>query len=104
MPWNETAKTRFARPHGRFGSDSADEEWPLIEPFVPRPAKRGRPRATGLREVSDAIEFMLDTGCQWRSIPPRFPPSATVQYLFYSWRRDGVFARMLDGSAPSNAS
>ena len=29
--------------------------------------------------------------------PPCFPPSATVQYHFYSWRRDGVFARMLDG-------
>ena len=97
MPWNETTKTRFARPRGRFGSDSADEEWSLIEPFLPPPAKRGRPRATDLREVFNAIESMLDTGCRRRSIPPCFPPSATVQYYFYSWIRDGVFARMLDG-------
>ena len=97
MPWNETTKTRFARPRDRFGSDLTDEEWSLIEPFLPPPAKRGRPRTTDLREVFNAIEFMLDTGCQWRSIPPCFPPFTTVQYHFYSWIRDGVFARMLDG-------
>ena len=87
----------FARPRGRFGSDSADEEWSLAEPFLPRPEKRGRSRTTDLREVSDAVQFMLAAGCRRRSIPPCFPPSATVQHHFQSWRRDGVFARILDG-------
>ena len=96
MPWDETTKTQYARPRDRLGSDLTDEEWSLIEPHLPPPAKRGRPRTTDLREVFNAIQYMLDAGCQWRLIPPCFPPSATVQYYFYSWRRNGVFARILD--------
>ena len=96
MPWNETAKTEFARPRDRFGSDLTDEEWNLVKPCLPPPAKRGRPRKTDLREVADAIQFVLATGCQWRAIPPCFPPSATVQYYFYAWSRNGVIDRMTD--------
>ena len=59
----------------------------LNRPVSFPPAKKGRPRTTDLREVFNAIKFVLDTGCQWRSIPPCFPPSATVQYYFYSLRR-----------------
>ena len=96
MPWNETTKTQFARPRVRFESDVTDEEWNLVEPCLPPPANRGRPRKTDLREVSDAIQFMLGAGCQWRALPLCFPPSATVQYYFYLWSRDGVLARMMD--------
>ena len=96
MPWNETTKTQYMRPRARFPSDLTDAEWALIKPCLPSPAKRGRPRKTDLREVANAIQCMLDTGCQWRSIPPCFPPSATVQNYFYAWCRNGIFARMLD--------
>ena len=51
---------------------------------------------TDLREVSDAIQHTLATGCQWRAIPHCFPPAATVQYYFYAWSRNGVIARMMD--------
>ena len=54
------------------------------------------PRKTDLREVSDAIQHMRDTGCQWWALPPCFPPSATVRQYFHLWRRDGNFARMMD--------
>ena len=96
MPWNETTKDQFARPRDGFESDLTDEEWALIEPCLPRPAKKGRPRTTDLREVFNAIQFMLHTGCQWRSIPPCFLPSATIQHYFHSWRRNGIFAGMAD--------
>ena len=96
MPWNEATKTQYTRPRDRFESDLTDEEWNLVEPCLPPPAKRGRPRKTDLREVSDAIQYVRDTGCQWRAIPHCFPPAATVQYYFYLWCREGVFARMMD--------
>ena len=96
MPWNETTKTKFARPRDRFESDLTDEEWNLVEPCLPPPSKRGRPRKTDLREVADAIQFVLATGCQWRAIPPCFPSAATVQYYFYAWSRNGVIDRMTD--------
>ena len=41
-------------------------------------------------------QFVLATGCQWRAIPPCFPPSATVQYYFYAWSRNGIVDRMTD--------
>ena len=96
MPWNETAKTQFARPRDRFGSDLTDEEWNLVEPCLPPQARRGRPRKTDLREVADAIQYVRDTGCQWRALPPCFPAAATVQYYFHLWSREGIFARMMD--------
>ena len=55
------------------------------------------PRKTDLREVFNAIQYMRDTGCRWRTIPPCFPLAATVQYYFHLWRDNGVFARMMDG-------
>ena len=97
MPWNETTKTEYTRPRARFESDLTDEEWILVEPCLPPPAKRGRPRKTDLREVFNAIQYVRDTGCQWRAIPPCFPPVTTVQYYFYLWSREKVFARMMDG-------
>ena len=96
MPWNETTKTQFARPQARFGSDLTDEEWNLVKPCLPPPSKRGRPRTTDLREVADAIQYMLATGCQWWAIPPCFPSAATVQHYFYAWSRNGVIDRMTD--------
>ena len=56
----------------------------------------GRPRSTDLRRVFDAIQYMLASGCQWRLIPPCYPPFATVQNDFYAWSRGGVLERMLD--------
>ena len=96
MPWNETTKTEYTRPRDRFESDLTDEEWNLVKPCLPPPAKRGRPRKTDLREVSDAIQFMLATGCQWRAIRHCFPPAATVQQYFYAWSRNGIVDRMTD--------
>ena len=96
MPWNETTKTQYTRPRDRFESDLTDEEWNLVEPCLPPPAKRGRPRKTNLREVFNAIQQVLATGCQWHAVPPCFPPAATIQYYFYAWSRDGVIDRMTD--------
>ena len=95
MPWNEATREQYTRPRDRFESDVSDEEWALVEPLLPRPSKMGRPRSTDLREVFNAVQYQLNTGCQWRAIPLCFPPSATVQNYFYRWRDTGVLARML---------
>ncbi len=72
--WTETTRIKYERRHSRYASDVTDEEWALIEPFLPVPGTIGRPRTTDLREVVNALFYMAATGCQWRMLPKEFPP------------------------------
>ena len=56
----------------------------------------GRPRKTDVRDVLDAILYLLRTGCQWRYLPIDFPPKSTVWRYFDRWRRDGTLDRIHD--------
>jgi transposase len=58
----------------------------LIAPHLPPEKDLGRPRTTDLREVVNALLYMVSTGCQWRMLPKDFPPFSTVQKYFYHWR------------------
>ncbi len=79
-----------------YPSDLNDQEWALLEPLIP-PAKRGgRPRTVHMREVLNAIFYVLKTGCQWRQLPRDFPPKGTVYHYFNTWRKDGTWARIND--------
>ena len=82
MSWNKAAQETYKRNGERFETDLTDEEWALIEPLLPPPSRMGRQRKTDLRDVFDAIQYMLGTGCQWRAIPKCFPPFTTVQNYF----------------------
>jgi transposase len=73
-----------------YPSDVTDAQWALIEPHLPAPPGGGRPRKTDLRDVVDAILYVLRTGCQWRYLPKDFPPKSTVWRYFDAWRRDGT--------------
>jgi transposase len=65
-------------------------EWAIVAPYMPEPHRHGRPRTTDLREVVNAILYVLVTGCQWRFLPQDFPPYSTVQGYFSAWRDDGT--------------
>jgi putative transposase len=43
-----------------------------------------------LREIFDAIFYMLKTGCQWRMLPKDFPKWQLVYYYFNKWKLDGT--------------
>jgi transposase len=81
----------YEREGQRYASDLTDAEWALIEPQMPAAKRLGRPRATELRAVLDAILYIARTGCQWRMLPKEFPPFTTVQGYFYDWRDNGLF-------------
>ena len=68
MSWNETTQAQHKRPLERFETDVTDAEWALVSALLPMPSRLGRPRCTDLREVLNAIQFMLGTGCQGRSV------------------------------------
>ena len=79
-----------------YPSDLTDDQWALIEPHLPAEADFGRPRKTAMRDVFDAILYILRTGCQWRYLPIDFPPRSTVWRYFDRWRRDGTLDRLHD--------
>ena len=79
----------------RYPSDLSDAQWALIEPHLPV-YPGGRPRITDLRDVVDAIFYVLRTGCQWRFLPKDFPPKSTVWRYFDEWRSDGTLELIHD--------
>ena len=91
MAWTKITRPRYQREGLRYGSDTTDPEWAIIEPLMPPPCERGRTRTTRLRDVVDAIFYIAQSGCQWRLLPKDFPPFTTVQRYFYTWRDDGTW-------------
>ena len=78
-----------------YGSDLTDKQWKLIEPHIPPEKDFGRPRTTNMREITNALLYMLRTGCQWDMIPEGFPPKSTVNGYFNAWKRDGTLDEIL---------
>src|SRR3712207_3969337 len=79
-----------------YPSDVSDEQWRLIEPHVPAAQPGGRPRTTGMRDVVDAVLYILRTGCQWRYLPKDFPPKSTAWRYFDEWRHNGTLDTIHD--------
>src|ERR1700733_900717 len=95
MAWTEITREQYRRDGLRYASDMTEAEWGLIKPFLPRACRRGRPRKTDLRNVVEAVLYILSTGCQWRALPQEFPPYSTVQGYFYAWRDTGRWQRIV---------
>src|SRR3990170_1089607 len=97
--WTEATRGRMARIEKktkRYPSDLTDEEWSSIEGLLPQPAKRGRKRTTDLREVVNAIRYMVRSGCEWRMLPVHFPPWQTVYWWFRRFVRLLLFRTIHD--------
>src|SRR5262249_47985440 len=79
----------------KYPSDVTDEQWALIKPLIPV-YPGGRPRKSDVRDVLDAILYLLRTGCPWRSLPKAFPPRSTVWRYFDEWRHNGTLEELHD--------
>ena len=85
-----------------YETDLTDEEWTILEPVLKRALygdktkTRGHPRHYPLREITNAILYVLKTGCQWRNLPHDLPPWKTVYYHFRRWEKRGVLAQIRD--------
>jgi transposase len=92
--WTASARVQYRRAGGRYASDVTDAEFALIEPLLPLPRSGGRPRTTALREVLNAVLYLLRTGCPWRMLPREFPPRSTVYGYFRRFGQEGVWHRI----------
>ncbi len=78
----------------RYASDLTDAEWEILKEYIPQAKTGGRPRSADLREVLNAIFYVLKTGCQWSMLPREFPPKGTVYHYFNTWRQSGLWERL----------
>jgi putative transposase len=79
-----------------YPSDLTDAEWEIVKPLIPPAKHGGRPRTVNMRDVLNAIIYLLKTGCQWDHLPHDFPPKGTVYHYFNTWRKDGTWVRIND--------
>ena len=75
--WTETTQPQYRRDGLRYASDVTDQEWAAIETLLPLLKQLGRPRTAPMRQVVNAMLYLLTTGCQWRLLPKEFPPFST---------------------------
>src|SRR3954469_9730754 len=78
-----------------YPSDVTDAQWALIEPHLPV-YPGGRPRTTDLRDVVNAVFYILRADCPWRYLPKDFPPKSTVWRYFDEWRHNGTLDAIHD--------
>ena len=77
-----------------YSTDLNDAEWSCLEPHLPAPKATGRPRLYPLREILDAIFYVVRSGCSWRLLPHDFPPWRSVYHYFRQFRLDGTWQRL----------
>src|ERR687892_1273864 len=77
-----------------YPTDLSDAEWERIEPHLPTPKAPGRPRVHSLREILNAIYYIVRSGCAWRLLPHEFPPWKTIHHYFRTWRIDGTWEQL----------
>ena len=92
--WTHENRAKYNRDHLRYPSDLTDDEWTLVEPFIPPAKPGGGKRRTDMRAVMNGVMYILSTGCQWRYLPKDFPPRSTVHNYFVWWQCDGVLDRI----------
>ena len=92
--WKSEHRSAAERRGLRCPSDLTDAEWALIEPMIPPARRGGRPRDVNVREVVNAIFYVLSTGCQWKALPKDLPPKSTAHYYFMLWDWDRTLERI----------
>jgi putative transposase len=86
--WTAATREQHKRDGLRFASDVMDADWALIESLLPPPL---RPEEWPMREIVNAIFYVLRGGIPWRMLPPCFRPYQTVYGWFAAWRDAGVW-------------
>jgi transposase len=78
-----------------YPTDVSDEEWAFVAPYLTLLREDCRQRRHDLREVFNALRWMIRAGAPWRLIPHEFPPWAAVHQQAQRWVAAGVFEAMV---------
>lgn len=92
--WTMEHRVSADRKGLRYPNDLTDAEWELVRGLIPPAKHGGRHREVNVREVLNAIFYVLSTGCQWKALPKDLPPKSTAHYYFMLWGWDGTLERI----------
>ena len=92
MTTQETTK----KPKKRYPSDVEDDEWQFIVPYLTMMTLDAIQRKYDLREVFNALRYLVKTGAPWRYLPDSFPPWWVVYQQTQRWIKAGCFEDMVD--------
>src|SRR3712207_6611413 len=80
----------------RYPSDLTDGEWKHIKGLIPKAKPGGRPRRLNMREVLNAIFYLIRGGIPWEMLPREFPKWKSVYHYFRLWRMAGIWKAIHD--------
>ena len=82
-----------------YPSDVSDEEWHFVLPYLTLMRADAPQRHHDLREVFNALRWVVRTGAQWDYLPHEFPAWPAV----YQQARRWIAAGRLRGDGPRSA-
>lgn len=74
-----------------YPSDVSDDEWAFLVVYLTLMREDALQREYPLRELFNALKYVVRTGCQWRMLPHDFPPWPAVYQQARRWLQAGVF-------------
>src|SRR5919202_5223259 len=74
-----------------YPSDVSDDEWAFVAPYLTLMREDAPQRDPSLREVFNALRWIVRCGAQWRMLPHDLPPLYTVYQQTQRWLKAGVF-------------
>lgn len=79
-----------------YPTDLTDQQWELVFPLIPPAKEGGRERTTDIREILNAVFYVVKSGCDWRMLPHDLPKWKTVHHYFRIWSKDGTWKKIHD--------
>jgi putative transposase len=74
-----------------YPTNLTEKQWQVIKKIVD---DKKRKRKHSLREILNAIFYLLKTGCQWRMLPNDFAPWNTVYFYYSKWKNEGLIEEL----------
>ena len=79
-----------------YPTDVTDDDWAFIAPYLTLMTDDAPQRKHDLREVFNALRWMVRAGAPWRLLPHEFPPWAAVYQQTQRWLAAGCFEAIVD--------
>lgn len=81
-------------PRKAYQTDVTDAEWTFLLPYLSLMREDAPQREYPLRELFNAVRYLVKTGCGWRMLPHDLPPWTAVYQQARRWLQNGVFEQI----------